>query len=125
MSAVQPGKLNQPEKVPSGGDARRQPAHVKRAMLADFCRVWGDRLTGAGEAAPPAQPPSPEQGVPTPAMGPRLRQTLGLLLQGEGEKQIAAKLKLSPHTVHGYVKEVYRRFDVCSRAELLALWVKR
>jgi DNA-binding CsgD family transcriptional regulator len=58
-------------------------------------------------------------------MGPRLRQTLELLLHGDGEKQIAGKLKLSQHTVHGYVKEVYRRFGVNSRAELLALWVKR
>lgn len=58
-------------------------------------------------------------------MAPRLRQTLDLLLVGDGEKQIAGKLKISPHTVHQYVKSVYKRFGVSSRAELLALWVRK
>jgi len=106
-------------------EAERARREAERSQAPRAAETLAVSAHPAGEAAPPAQPPSPEQGVPTPAMGPRLRQTLGLLLQGEGEKQIAAKLKLSPHTVHGYVKEVYRRFDVCSRAELLALWVKR
>jgi DNA-binding CsgD family transcriptional regulator len=65
---------------------------------------------------------SPIQGM---SMAPRLRQTLDLLLLGDGEKQIAGKLKLSPHTVHQYVKAVYKRLNVSSRAELLALWVRK
>jgi DNA-binding CsgD family transcriptional regulator len=35
------------------------------------------------------------------------------------------KLGISRHTVHDYVKSVYRRFGVSSRAELLARWVRR
>jgi DNA-binding CsgD family transcriptional regulator len=54
------------------------------------------------------------------SLSPRLRQTLELLLEGATEKRIAASLSLSTHTVHDYVKELYRRFDVCSRSELLA-----
>lgn len=54
------------------------------------------------------------------SLSPRLRQTLELLLEGATEKRIAASLSLSSHTVHDYVKELYRRFDVCSRSELLA-----
>ena len=54
-----------------------------------------------------------------PKLSPRARQTLSLLLEGAGEKQVAAKLGLSPHTVHVYVKELYRKHRVCSRAELL------
>ncbi len=50
----------------------------------------------------------------------RLRQTLGCLLEGDSEKQVALRLGLSRHTVHEYVKTLYRRFDVSSRAELLA-----
>lgn len=58
---------------------------------------------------------------PFAGLSPRLRQTLELLLQGDGEKQAAAKLGLSRHTVHRYVTELHRRFNVAGRAELLAL----
>ena len=54
-------------------------------------------------------------------LGPRLCQTLRLLARGLGETQVAAELDLSPHTVHEYVKALYRHFDVSSRSELLAL----
>ena len=53
-------------------------------------------------------------------LSPQLHQTLALLLGGDSEKQIAYKMKLSPHTVHFYVKTLYRRFDVHSRSELMA-----
>jgi|GEM_PF-3052795 len=62
---------------------------------------------------------------PLPRLAPRLLRTLECLLAGDGEKQIAKNLKLSRHTVHDYVKGVYRRFNVNSRAELLALWIKK
>jgi len=58
-------------------------------------------------------------------LAPRLRQTLDYLLTGDSEKQIARKLAISPHTVHVYVKSLYKKFDVSSRGELLARWVKR
>ncbi len=51
---------------------------------------------------------------------PRLVQTLEGLMQGNSEKQIAYQLGLSQHTVHHYVHALHRRFDVASRAELLA-----
>jgi len=54
-------------------------------------------------------------------LGPRLGQTLRLLTRGLGERQVAAELGLSPHTVHEYVKTLYRHFGVSSRGELLAL----
>jgi len=51
---------------------------------------------------------------------PRERETLELLLTGAPEKSIAVTLGLSPHTVHEYVKRIYRRVGVASRAELMA-----
>lgn len=51
---------------------------------------------------------------------PRMKQTLDELLAGGSEKQIAAKLGISPHTVHNYVKALHQRFEVSSRGELLA-----
>jgi DNA-binding CsgD family transcriptional regulator len=65
-------------------------------------------------------------GVPaTDELSPRLREVLRRLLAGDGEKQVTAKLELSRHTVHQYVKALYRHFGVESRAELLALWVRQ
>jgi DNA-binding CsgD family transcriptional regulator len=51
---------------------------------------------------------------------PRLKETLKGLCEGLAEKEIAAKLGLSQHTVHDYVKSIYRRFRVQSRAALVA-----
>ncbi len=51
----------------------------------------------------------------------RQRQILDGLLSGEGEKQLAQELGLSVHTVHSYIRRLYRRFGVSSRAELFAV----
>jgi DNA-binding CsgD family transcriptional regulator len=56
---------------------------------------------------------------------PRARQVLACLLEGDGDKQVAARLRLSPHTVNQYVKLIFRHFGVSSRAELLARWIRR
>lgn len=63
--------------------------------------------------------PSPEK------LSPRLRQTLGCLLEGDSEKQVAARLNLSHATTHQYVTALYRRFGVQSRAQLLSYVIKR
>jgi DNA-binding CsgD family transcriptional regulator len=51
---------------------------------------------------------------------PRLSQTLNELLSGKSEKEVAARLELSRHTIHNYVKALHQRFEVSSRGELLA-----
>ena len=48
---------------------------------------------------------------------------LRLVAAGLSNDQIADKLSLSRHTVHVYVKSLYRRYGVSSRGELLARWV--
>jgi DNA-binding CsgD family transcriptional regulator len=58
-------------------------------------------------------------------LSPRLRQTLACLVEGDSEKQLAARLGLSQATIHQYVTALYRRFGVSSRAQLLALAIKR
>ena len=57
------------------------------------------------------------------ALQPRLKKVMKHLLEGDSEKQVALKLKLSPHTVHEYVKNLYADLGVCSRGELLAQFV--
>jgi DNA-binding NarL/FixJ family response regulator len=83
----------------------------KRAMIAEFCRLLGSSFS--------APPPDPTAGLP-----PRHVQTLQRLLEGDSEKQIARRLGVSPHTVHVYVKALYRHFDVSSRGELLARFIR-
>jgi DNA-binding NarL/FixJ family response regulator len=64
-------------------------------------------------------------GEPSPAaLPPRLRQVLRCLLEGDADKQVAARLGLSRHTVNEYVEQIYRHFGVVSRPELLARWVR-
>jgi DNA-binding CsgD family transcriptional regulator len=51
---------------------------------------------------------------------PRQQQILTLMIAGDAEKQIAVRLRLSRHTVHNYIRAMYRKIGVGSRAELLA-----
>jgi DNA-binding CsgD family transcriptional regulator len=70
-------------------------------------RLIGRQLVSATEPSPGT-------------LSPRLRQTLACLVEGDSEKQVAARLGLSPPTVHQYVTTLYRRFGVRSRGQLLA-----
>jgi DNA-binding CsgD family transcriptional regulator len=56
------------------------------------------------------------------ALSPRERQTLIYLLSGCSHKTVAARMKISQHTVNDYVKELHKHFGVSSRAELQALF---
>lgn len=59
--------------------------------------------------------------TPRPSqLSPRQQLTFSMLLSGDSEKQIAAKLDRSRHTVHMHVKAIYRALKVSSRAELLS-----
>lgn len=51
---------------------------------------------------------------------PRQLETCAALLRGLSEKEIADQLSISPHTVHSYVKHIYRRVGARSRSELMA-----
>jgi len=59
-------------------------------------------------------------GEKTLQLGPRLRQVLILLLQGDSKQEIAAKLGISEHTVGDYTKALHKHFNVNSRPELQA-----
>ena len=86
------------------------PVQHKRKMIVEFCR-----LVGAEYSLPRTQT--------IPGLSPRHRQTLERLLAGDSEKQIARHLGISPHTIHVYVKRLYKRFEVCSRGELFAKFI--
>jgi DNA-binding CsgD family transcriptional regulator len=84
----------------------------KRKMVAEFCHLVGARYSRPATRA-------------IPGLSNRHSETLERLLAGDSEKQIAAHMKLSRNTVHVYVKALYRRFNVSSRGELLARFVRQ
>jgi DNA-binding CsgD family transcriptional regulator len=59
------------------------------------------------------------QKVLSPAQG----RVFQHLLEGHSEKQVAYKLHISPHTVHHHIRDIHRALNVCSRSELLALFL--
>jgi DNA-binding CsgD family transcriptional regulator len=66
----------------------------------------------------------PAQSDPVDRLAPRLQPVLRYLLQGDAEKEVAGKLKLSRHTVHRYTQGIYRQLGVHSRGELLARYAR-
>jgi DNA-binding CsgD family transcriptional regulator len=51
----------------------------------------------------------------------RLNELLVHLRGAESEKEIAARMGLSPHTVHNHIRRLYAKFKVNSRAELMMI----
>jgi len=51
------------------------------------------------------------------------RDVLQLLLSDKTEKEIAAELGQSFHTTHTHVKDIFRKYNVKSRAGLMAVWL--
>src|SRR6185312_14752463 len=87
----------------------RRIVHLAQQELGPLLGVG---VAVAGEASPSDLPP-------------RWRQTLDCLLNGDSEKQTAARMAISQQTVHQYVKGLYEHFGVSSRAELLAFFLRR
>lgn len=97
----------------------------KRKMVADLCRLMGRQLSA--DSAAPVQAPSLAAALlaneACAHLPPRVRETLEHMLTGDSEKQVALRMGVSRHTVHVYVKALYRHFQVSSRGELLAKFV--
>ena len=55
----------------------------------------------------------------------RERQVLDLLSHGHPEKQIADLLKISPHTVHTYIRRIYEKLHVHSHAQAVAKYTEQ
>jgi DNA-binding CsgD family transcriptional regulator len=57
---------------------------------------------------------------PRALLPPRMRDTLEVLLSGATDKEIAAQLGISPHTVRLYFSSIHRAYGVTSRGQLIA-----
>lgn len=111
------------------------PLHEGREHVVTLCRPVGERPFGRRDRAllrllhdelRPHLGRSPALADdPITRLTRRERQVLDELLEGDAEKQIARRLDLAPETLHGYVKRIYRVFNVHGRAELTARFLKR
>jgi DNA-binding NarL/FixJ family response regulator len=61
---------------------------------------------------------------PTGKLSPRERQVLQLVADGYENKQVAAELELSEATVKTYLRGVFERLQVSSRAEAVAVGLR-
>ena len=73
------------------------------------------RLADARRAAAAAATPAPDDW--RQSLTPREHEVLRLISKGMTLTETARLLQLSRHTVDGYVKEIYRKLNVSSRAE--------
>lgn len=55
-----------------------------------------------------------------PSLSPRQRQIVMLIAQGQPTKAIADALRMSPWTVTTHLRRIFTRFDVHTRAEMVA-----
>jgi DNA-binding CsgD family transcriptional regulator len=108
-----PGKIIALALLRPAGD---EPFTERQSQLVDLC---------LSQMSWPFQPDDKAVDPRLASLQPRLRKVMQHLLDGDGEKQVAAKLGLSRHTVHEYVKMIYQQLGVSSRSELLSQWVGR
>jgi DNA-binding NarL/FixJ family response regulator len=77
-----------------------------------------ERLVGLGEVETTAQ-------APAETLTERERQVLQLLAQGLANKQIAASLSISEHTVKFHVSAIYAKLGAASRTEAVKRGVQQ
>ncbi|MCY1081498.1 response regulator [Archangium lansingense] len=63
------------------------------------------------------QAPAPPPPAPSAVLTPRETEVLGYIGRGMRIGEVAGMLGLAESTVAGYVKDIYRKLNICSRAE--------
>lgn len=58
-------------------------------------------------------------------LSPMERRVLSMLLTDRSEKLIASEIGVAPSTLHGYVRDILRKFGVSGRNGLIAVWLGR
>ena len=88
------------------GEAVRQSVTFDESTRSDSLRAIDDR----------------KQSKQLPELTPAQGRVYDGFVDGLSEKEIAARLKLSIHTVHSHAKAIYKVLAVSSRGELMKLW---
>ena len=86
--------------------------HLLRANL----QLQEARVQSAQKASPSA--------VEAMTVSPRQREIMLLLATGLSDKEIAARLQVSPHTVRTHLQRLYAQHGLRNRAEAAATWTR-
>ena len=95
----------------------------------DIGQQAADALTGGAPLSPSIaayvlrhlrrQPDTSKPDDADPLLSPREIELLQLLARGYNNRQAAAELEISPHTIGDHVKSIYRKLRVSSRGEAM------
>jgi len=95
----------------------------------DIGQQAADALTGGAPLSPTiaayvlrhlrGRPQQPKAADGDPPLSPREIELLQLLARGYSNRQAAAALSISPHTIGDHVKSIYRKLSVSSRGEAM------
>jgi DNA-binding NarL/FixJ family response regulator len=102
------------------GAGRISPGAAKAAGASGFIpKDWGAadisravRMVGLGMTVF-----HPQNDDPTASLSPREREVLDLIARGSTNREIAAALHLSPHTIHEHTSTLYRKLGARNRAD--------
>ncbi|QXJ23225.1 helix-turn-helix transcriptional regulator [Actinomadura graeca] len=107
--------------------------HAARPVLSRIPAPTGwmalsaEPIAGSGRVAVVVRPATADMLLPTMAVlhgiTDRERTVIEQLLTGLSAKQIARRLRMSPHTVNGHLKAIYRKIGVTGRDELMATFM--
>ena len=81
--------------------------------------------TSAALASANTSTPGSESGQGGEKLSPREAQTLQWIAQGLTVTECAQQMQLSPLTVAGYVKKIYQKLQISTRAEATREAIKR
>jgi DNA-binding NarL/FixJ family response regulator len=106
--------------LPAGASPEQLVAAM-RAATAGFVVMDRAGIDSMFSAARPASRPPDE--LPEP-LTPREREVLQMLASGRGNKEIAAHLAISEHTVKFHVASILGKLGAASRTEAVALGIR-
>jgi ATP/maltotriose-dependent transcriptional regulator MalT len=99
-------------------EARQAEASLERLgaahLAAEAAALAREMDASAGTVASPESPPTPSRAASP--LTSREIDVLRLIAKGFGDKEIADRLCLSPHTIHRHVSNLLTKLDVSSRA---------
>lgn len=104
-------------------DARAQLREAADIFRRHGARLWLDRtraeLRATGDDWDPAQNKAPALEAGSPPLTARQHQIVRLVAQGATNKEVAARLYLSPRTVDYHLRRIFERLGITSRADLI------
>ncbi|MFI5689564.1 AAA family ATPase [Streptomyces sp. NPDC051636] len=104
-------------------DARAQLREAADIFRRHGARLWLDRtraeLRATGDDWDPAENECPALEVQSGTLTSRQHQIVRLVAQGATNKEVAARLYLSPRTVDYHLRRIFERLGITSRADLI------